>query len=289
MTEGEAALATLDAFVSVGAERFTITIKALSGEQRGCLKHIPADEALRRLPSIVSDATKRMESVIIRPYSDRTAFVQLDDVTAETVQILSPVGFIALRTSPGSYQAWIALESQGHEADLDFARRLKRGTGADENAQQATRCGGSRNFQEKHRASGFPVVAVRTHPGRITTPEALQSLGIVARAEPLEQPSSNPGGGAYRATGDGAWPRYDLCLQRAPRKASGAPDRSKADLAFAMTALSWGRPAHEIASRLSSVSARAPEWCTKYGRAAWRREVERTVANAMRFATPPSA
>jgi RepB DNA-primase from phage plasmid len=288
MTPREAVLATIDAFGSVGADRFTISCVGIGRTGNSPEKLASAEETRLTLPGIVAEATRRMQSVIIRPYSNRKAFTQLDDLDREAVEFLAAVGFIALRTSPGSYQVWIACESQGKDSDAAFSDRLQRGMLADPNANGATRCGGSRNFQEKHRANGFPVVAVQTYPGRVTKREQLESLGIVAPEivpGTIEHPAPRV---TQRATG-GAWPRYEVALQRAPRKSDGTPDRSKADFAFTLTALSWGRPAHEIAERLACVSARASEWCAERGMTSWEREVQRTISNAARFATNRAA
>jgi hypothetical protein len=35
--------------------------------------------------------------------------IQLDDLDEATVQRLRPAAFLALRTSPGNYQAWMAV------------------------------------------------------------------------------------------------------------------------------------------------------------------------------------
>jgi hypothetical protein len=291
MTPPEAVLATIDAFVSVGADRFTITIKSLSGELCRCCKLVPSEEVRRTLPGIVADATACKQSVIIRPYSDSMAFVQLDDIDQEAVAFLASesVGFIALRTSPGSYQVWVALESQGEEADEDFERRLKSGMLADMGANRATRCGGSRNFKPEH-GPNYPLVDVKTHPGRINTREQLEALGMVGTAiVPMivEQPPKD--GITTKRASAGVLPQYALCLSRAPKKADGTPDVSRADFNFALAACSWGIPHNVIEEQLASISARAKKWRSKRGKNAekeWIHEVKRTVENAARFARP---
>jgi RepB DNA-primase from phage plasmid len=64
-----------------------------------------------------------------------------------------------LETSPGNYQAWVAIPAG--QSNQDFARRLRKGTGADETASGATRVAGSLNFQEKY-APDLPAVQI-TH------------------------------------------------------------------------------------------------------------------------------
>ena len=71
------------------------------------------------------------------------------------------MSFLILRTSPGNYQAWVAVA----DGDADFARRLRKGAGADLTASGATRVSGSLNFKEKY-APAFPrVETVHASPG----------------------------------------------------------------------------------------------------------------------------
>ena len=51
--------------------------------------------------------------------------------------------------------------------DKDFARRLRKGTGADPTASGATRVAGSLNFKDKY-APDFPRVAIRAGEFRPT-------------------------------------------------------------------------------------------------------------------------
>ena len=47
----------------------------------------------------------------------------------------------------------------GHPDDADFARRLRKGAGADPTASGATRIAGSQNFKEKY-SPDFPYVRI---------------------------------------------------------------------------------------------------------------------------------
>ena len=79
---------------------------------------------------------------------------------------LAPAVFLALETSPGNFQAWLAMPRR---EDKEFARRLRKGTGADATASGATRVAGSLNFKDKY-APDFPRVAIRqAQPGRMAT------------------------------------------------------------------------------------------------------------------------
>jgi RepB DNA-primase from phage plasmid len=57
--------------------------------------------------------------------------------------------FLTIETSPGNFPAWLALPGM---EDKDFARRLRKGTGADTTASGATRVAGSVNFKDKYDA-----------------------------------------------------------------------------------------------------------------------------------------
>jgi hypothetical protein len=78
---------------------------------------------------------------------------------------LRPVSFLVLHTSPGNFQTWLAVS----DADADFARRLRRGAGADLGASGASRMAGSLNCKDKY-APAFPrVETVHTNPGHLVT------------------------------------------------------------------------------------------------------------------------
>jgi len=64
--------------------------------------------------------------------------------------------------------------------DPDFARRLRKGAGADPTASGATRVSGSINFKDKY-APNFPRVEI-THleAGRIARKDELEAMGLVA-------------------------------------------------------------------------------------------------------------
>ena len=98
-------------------------------------------------------APAHQRNVIVRPRGPGVTFIQLDDLKADQLPPLAPAAFLTLETSPGNYQAWLALP--GTE-DKDFARRLRKGTGADTTASGATRVAGSLNFKDKY-APNFPA------------------------------------------------------------------------------------------------------------------------------------
>jgi len=90
--------------------------------------------------------------------------------------------FMVLRTSPGNFQAWIAV----NDAPPDFARRLRKGAGADPSASGATRISGSLNFKTKY-APAFPLVEItEANACTITTAHELapRRFGGRSRAPP---------------------------------------------------------------------------------------------------------
>ncbi len=151
----------LDAFASVGAERFDLTLTDATGEKVSFRGNRSLGQLRSAIPAILQEAAERQHTVIVRPRSAGAALIQLDDLGEATASRLRPVSFLVLRTSPGNFQAWVAVA----DADADFARRLRTGTGADLTASGATRASGSMNFKDKY-APTFPrVETVHASPG----------------------------------------------------------------------------------------------------------------------------
>jgi hypothetical protein len=252
----QAARAMLDAFASSGAEHFDVTWTTRQGEKSNFRRHVPVESLRHFVPQLLTSAEKHERNLIVRPVSERAAFIQLDDLNGEGVERLKPVAFLGLETSPGNYQAWVAVPAG--TADKDFARRLRKGAGADESASGATRVAGSLNFKDKY-APAFPRVQISyTTPGRMTTTSELESMGLVAEREtPLPH---YPMPKMYRSR-TGKWPSYQRCLQGAPESKSrpGHPRESIADFTWCLTAISWGHGIEETAAQLMEESAKAQE------------------------------
>src|SRR5579863_9175613 len=177
----QAARAMLDAFTGSGAEHFDITWTTRQGDKAGFRRHMPADTLRHLLPVMLTNAEKNERNLIVRPISSRATFVQLDDLSRAGLDRVKPAAFLGLETSPGNYQAWVAIPAG--EADKDFARRLRKGAGADDTASGATRIAGSLNFKDKY-APNFPRVEI-THsaPGLMASTDQLEALGLVAAPE----------------------------------------------------------------------------------------------------------
>jgi hypothetical protein len=276
-----AARSMLDIFASVGAERFHVTWTNSAGRPRcprslraalqalgGPLPQtdnedwldaihiagISAADLGRILPALLDTANADRLNLTIRPRGRGVRFIQLDDLAAERLPALAPAMFLIIETSPGNHQAWLALPG---EHDREFARRVRRGVGADLTASGATKIAGSLNFKDKY-APDFPRVTIlEAQPGRITSPAELERIGLVAPLEkfapltPARRPFSH---------GTDKWPSYALCLDKAPRNRAGSgPDRSRADYVWCMIAISWGHGIDETAACLLQESRKARE------------------------------
>jgi hypothetical protein len=184
--------------------------------------------------------------------------IQLDDLAADQVAPIERQAFMILQTSPGNFQAWVAVK----DAPADFARRLRKGTGADPSASGATRIAGSRNFKAKY-APAFPLVTLtHTAPGRITTPAELETAGLVAA---IERPKPSPPRVSRDSCSPRRWPSYARCVQQAQTVHQGdRPDISKVDFVWCMTAIDWGWSIEATAARLLEESPKAVENGPKY-------------------------
>ncbi|HTT84910.1 MAG TPA: hypothetical protein VMF67_15650 [Rhizomicrobium sp.] len=270
----------LDAFASVGATHFIVTWTNSAGAPRrarslrtmlqligGPLPSAKNDDWLdaihisgishadlsRTIAALLDTSVADRLNLTVRPYGDDVRFIQLDDLAADRLLRLSPAMFLIHETSPGSFQAWLAM-SGAH--DREFARRVKIGTQADLNASGATRIAGSFNFKDEY-APDFPCVHIcEINSGRRTTPEELDQLGVVAPPEEFAPVSPPRIFSPSFATEK--WPSYSKALDGAPRNRAGnGPDRSRADYWFCFLAAAWGRGIEQTAARLLEVSAKA--------------------------------
>jgi hypothetical protein len=257
----QAARAMLDTFTSVGADHFNITWTNRQGEKAGFRRHMPADTLRHLLPVMLSTAEKNERNLIVRPVSDRVVFIQLDDLSREGVERLKSAAFLGLETSPGNYQAWVAIPAG--QSDKDFARRLRKGAGADDTASGATRVAGSLNFKDKY-APDFPTVKIAySNPGLMTSTGQLESMGLVAEPEKPAPPIFRLSSRERVRTSK--WPSYQRCVNDAPpNHDKTGPDISRADFTWCMTAISWGHGIEPTAERLMEESAKARENGERY-------------------------
>ena len=101
----------------------------------------------------------------MRPHGPGITFLQLDDLAADRLPALPPPCFSPSKPRPEIFRH--GLRCTGSE-DKEFARRVRRGTGADATASGATRVAGSLNFKDKY-APDFPRVKIQAaQHGRMT-------------------------------------------------------------------------------------------------------------------------
>ncbi|MGH9354097.1 MAG: DNA-primase RepB domain-containing protein [Terriglobia bacterium] len=281
------ALAMLTAFASVGARTFNLTLTNIDGEKvkGGYRPNTPLEQLRRTIGRILQDAERFRYNVIIRPRTAAATLIQLDDLDPAKAERIAPHSFIEFQTSPGNYQAWVAVEKDVPE---DFSRRLRKGAGADATASGSTRIAGSLNFKSKY-APAFPRVEItRTNAGRSTTTVNLEFAGLVA--PPEEQHPPRP---AARFTASGRmsrkkWPSYQLCLQGAPpTHGDDRPDISRADFTWCRTAIEWGWSTEATASRLLELSSKARENGERYAQLTAARAAESVQRQPYRARSTP--
>jgi hypothetical protein len=125
----------------------------------------------------------------------------------------------------------------------------------------SVRLAGTSNFKAKYIGNYPKVEIIDAVPGRITTPEALEALGLVAPQDPaptvlhLKSRRTN-----LAPQCEGSWPDYDRCLKGTPRASEGGgPDRGIADFFWCKMAAQRGWSVEEIADKLMEVSSKAQE------------------------------
>jgi RepB DNA-primase from phage plasmid len=258
----------LDTCASVGARAVDLTVTGLDGAKEWFRRNMPLAELGRTLPAMLDDATAKKRNVIIRPHGLGIVFLQLDDLDSAKLDRVNDVAFLTIQTSPGNHQAWLAIPG---DEDKDFARRVRKGTGADPGASGATRIAGSLNFKTKY-APDFPRVAIRTAaPGRKVTANELAQRELVAAKENFAQlPPAR-----FESANLRQWPDYQYNLDRAkPNQTGDGLDLSGVDFVWCMTAATWGFSVADTAEMLLQVSehARYPSNGKEYA--------ERTAKNA---------
>jgi RepB DNA-primase from phage plasmid len=255
------ALDLLNAFASVGVKAFDVTLTDLEGKKlpKGYYCNRSLHQLRHLIGPMLRDATAHQHNVIVRPRQPAHAeIVQLDDLTKPEMRRLGSVSLVVLQTSPGNYQAWVAVEDPAP----DLHRHLRQGTRADVGASGATRISGSRNFKAKY-APHFPAVEILAcHPGNVVPCAELESRGLVAPPQPAQPVAS--GISPFPASRK-KWPSYQRCVQAAPPVRRGnRPDISKADFTWCMIALGWGWSVTATAARLMEESCKAQENGERY-------------------------
>jgi hypothetical protein len=257
----------LDTFASVGATHFDLTHIDIDGEKRGFRPTQSLAQLKNSMPKLFPGAAERRNNIIIRPISDKVHFVQLDDLDAAALVRVGDAAFLTLETSPGNHQAWVAISGLNTpEETKDFARRLRKGTGADHSASGATRVAGTANYKRKYEPD-FPMVRIgNSAPGRIVATTQLDAMGLVAAPEPDIAPAAFAAratqgkSGTSRPRSTKVWPDYARSLAGAPPNLQGTgPDRSMADFSWCMTSIDWGWSIEDTVAKLPEVSEKTRE------------------------------
>ena len=118
------ALDLLNAFASVGVKAFDVTLTDLQGKKlpQGFYGNRSVHQLRHLIRPMLSDATAHQHNVILRPRPPAgTELVQLDDLAEPEIDRLGPVSLVVLQTSPGNYQAWVAVEGPAPTCIVGYA------------------------------------------------------------------------------------------------------------------------------------------------------------------------
>jgi len=252
-----AARACVNVFSSIGVDEFAVTMlhdMKASGKRGTLYERRNYDELRRSILRLVNRNWMHDESLIVRPVSCH--LIQIDDCNKELLDWLKRFAFLAVETSSGNYQVWLALpiQTKKDERDLIRSRLFKVFEGIDKNASGAMRWPGSINH--KPGRCGFCVRIVSTNLGRFVTTAELDAAGLLAPMATQEAPgwTLEP----ERSLGDRLqWPDYARCLREAPIRNHGLPDRSRADNRWCILALDRGWSETAVEAKLCELSDKA--------------------------------
>jgi hypothetical protein len=237
------------------------------------IEGIAIGDLARTLPAMLDTANAERLNLIVRPYGDGVTLMQLDDLSREKLARVAPAMFLSIETSPGNFQAWLAIA--GSE-DKEFTRRVKRAADADMGASGATRIAGSVNLKQKY-APNNPRVAIREmQPGHITNAAKLEGLGLVAPPEEFAPLPATPA--RFDNRGGRILPSYEVAVGYAPMNRAGTDkDYSAADIGWCITAIRRNFTVEEATAMLLEVSehARHPSNGKRYA--------ERTASKAAKY------
>jgi hypothetical protein len=272
MADVQAALGMVDAFADLGVTHFDLSVveDLLGNDGRGYSRRV-ADRQLAnahvreirfKLANILREADAKHYSVILRPRPiPSVLMIQLDDLDERKVTSIRPYVFLVVRTSPGNYQGWIAVKDAPEDKDQCalFARRLRRGVGADDSASGAGRISGSYNFKRKYAPTFPPVEIVHRYRREVNCSE-LDDTGMLLPESPQTISVPATPGVPSKPKRKRGWPDYAEVLRGAPLRSDGSGrDRSRSDALWCKWASQRGYSVEEIAAKLSEVSERARE------------------------------
>ncbi len=290
----ETAARTVLAFQSVGAARFKLVLLAMQplGAQADCVgaEDITGGALLPRVAALVGRSELQGVSVCLRPSATKPdaqngALIQVDDCDPATVALLRPFAFLTVETSPGNFQVWLALPPDiGETARKDVRGRLLRQLNPKSDpklpnggAFNSIRLPGCLNAKEKYRRKfgSFPRVRlVAAVMGLIVSPLELERAGLLAAPQEKPKPVVTT-----NTKLPGAWPDYHSYLNDRAT-VDGKPDRSRADIRWAMACLGAGFPHYAVVAELDRLSSKAQRRRDGYAATTVEHAVEFVAASA---------
>lgn len=261
--ETSAAIGMIEAFESVGAASFDVTITNEQGQKEDFRAGQTSNEVKADIPALLKKCEKARVNLIVRPHlsgADRR-LVQLDDLDKAKRAKIDSLAFLVIETSPGNYQEWVAIE----QGDKGTERRLKKAIGADESASGATRIAGSINFKSKY-APNYPrIKTVAINRSCIVSIDELARRGLLADRPPRHAPVAPMQKRSSVSSVPHRFPSYQRCLDDAPKARNhDGPDRSKADWTYCLLSSDRGFSPEAIADRLMIESEKAKEKGREY-------------------------
>lgn len=237
-------------FQSIGVQKFDVIFTDLDKKGRGYFKDIGIDFLKNNGSLILGLTYGKKLNFIVRPHQpEKTAIVQLDDVSENTVLDLSDKSFLSIETSDNNYQVFLAIDGLEEEEKVDISRRLKSFYNSDPGANGSIRVCGSKNFKKKYNKK--PVVRIKlTHYNMVTSANDFKEV-------PCREPQIKAKK-TYESLTTKKWPSYQIEVNRSPeKKESCEKDLSISDIRFSMISLRFGFSPEEIIRKLSSVRDKA--------------------------------
>ncbi len=262
------AAAMLEAFESVGIDRFHVLLRDSGGNKaspRGWFESQTKAQTLFHLERAERDQLRleiRWPKLV-----GGVSVIQLDDITASTVRSLKSISLCVIETSLENFQAFVAVGGVKGEAQRDsLRRRMILGALADKGATGSSKLAGSLNAKEtRRRPDGtFPRVGlVAVNPGSLVATDELELAGLPDDPRPTPPPPMmvRPPLPRRANRAPKREPSYQISLNCGPMRADGSgKDRSIADFIHAGTCLKiYGFSIQETEDILKRVSDHARE------------------------------
>src|SRR4029450_2869501 len=103
--------AVKEGYTILGVRSINLTITNEQGTKVGFKRYKSLDSFRAALPALLLNSRNRQLNVIVGPVQLRSlSFIQLDDLSSSQVDRVRAMSFLVLETSPGNFQAWLALK-----------------------------------------------------------------------------------------------------------------------------------------------------------------------------------